>query len=73
MVQQDQQISEAIERERPRLRNSIRNRVADQTPSSARSFVKECMVAADHSHHPQQSQGPERQKTCGNLVFPALE
>ena len=30
MVQQDQQISEAIEREKPRLRNFIRRRVADQ-------------------------------------------
>src|SRR5260370_41876041 len=30
MVQQDQQISEAIERERPRLRNFIRRRVPDQ-------------------------------------------
>jgi RNA polymerase sigma factor (sigma-70 family) len=29
-VQQDQKISEAIERERPRLRNFIRRRVADQ-------------------------------------------
>ena len=31
MVQQDQQISEAIEREKPRLRNFIRKRVADQS------------------------------------------
>ena len=31
MVQQDQQISEAIDRERPRLRNFIRKRVADQS------------------------------------------
>ncbi len=31
MVQQDQQISEAIERERPRLRNFIRRRVPDQS------------------------------------------
>ncbi|HWO38448.1 MAG TPA: RNA polymerase sigma factor [Candidatus Acidoferrum sp.] len=30
MVQQDQQISEAIERENPRLRNFIRKRVADR-------------------------------------------
>jgi RNA polymerase sigma factor (sigma-70 family) len=30
MVQQDQQISEAIEREKPRLRNFIRKRVADR-------------------------------------------
>jgi RNA polymerase sigma factor (sigma-70 family) len=31
MVQQDQQISEAVEREKPRLRNFIRKRVADQS------------------------------------------
>jgi RNA polymerase sigma factor (sigma-70 family) len=31
MARQDQQISEAIERERPRLRNFIRKRVADQS------------------------------------------
>jgi RNA polymerase sigma factor (sigma-70 family) len=31
MVQQDQQISEAIEREKPRLRNFIRKRVADRS------------------------------------------
>jgi hypothetical protein len=30
-MQQDQQISEAIERERPRLRHFIRKRVADQS------------------------------------------
>src|SRR6201988_5114620 len=31
MAQQDDRISEAIERERPRLRNFIRKRVADQS------------------------------------------
>src|SRR5258706_10226639 len=31
MVQQDQQISEAVEREKPRLRNFIRKRVADRS------------------------------------------
>lgn len=31
MAQQDQQISEAIEREKPRLRNFIRKRVADES------------------------------------------
>jgi len=31
MAQQDQQLSEAIEREKPRLRNFIRKRVADQS------------------------------------------
>jgi RNA polymerase sigma factor (sigma-70 family) len=31
MAQQDERISEAIERERPRLRNFIRKRVADQS------------------------------------------
>ena len=31
MAQQDQQISEAIEREKPRLRNFIRKRVADRS------------------------------------------
>src|SRR5712691_4901663 len=39
MVQQDQQISEAIERERPRLRNFIRRRVADQ--SDAEDILQE--------------------------------
>jgi RNA polymerase sigma factor (sigma-70 family) len=39
MVQQDQQISEAIERERPRLRNFIRKRVADQ--SDAEDILQE--------------------------------
>ncbi len=31
MVEQDQRISEAIDRERPRLRNFIRRRVGDQS------------------------------------------
>src|SRR5713226_9205717 len=31
MAQHDQQISEAIEREKPRLRNFIRKRVADES------------------------------------------
>src|ERR1700704_4917235 len=31
MTEQDQQISEAIEREKPRLRNFIRKRVSDQS------------------------------------------
>jgi RNA polymerase sigma factor (sigma-70 family) len=39
MVQQDEQISEAIERERPRLRNFIRKRVADQ--SDAEDILQE--------------------------------
>jgi RNA polymerase sigma factor (sigma-70 family) len=39
MVQQDQQISEAIERERPRLRNFIRRRVSDQ--SDAEDILQE--------------------------------
>jgi len=39
MVQQDQQISEAIEREKPRLRNFIRKRVADQ--SDAEDILQE--------------------------------
>lgn len=39
MVQQDQQISEAIEREKPRLRNFIRRRVADQ--SDAEDILQE--------------------------------
>ena len=39
MVQQDQQISEAIERERPRLRNFIRRRVPD--PSDAEDILQE--------------------------------
>src|ERR1700680_3010482 len=39
MVQQDQQISEAIERERPRLRNFIRKRVPDQ--SDAEDILQE--------------------------------
>jgi RNA polymerase sigma factor (sigma-70 family) len=39
MVQQDQRISEAIERERPRLRNFIRRRVADQ--SDAEDILQE--------------------------------
>ncbi|SRR5271165_520580 len=39
MVQQDQQISEAIEREKPRLRNFIRKRVAD--PSDAEDIMQE--------------------------------
>jgi len=39
MVQQDQQISEAIERERPRLRNFIRRRVPDQ--SDAEDILQE--------------------------------
>jgi len=39
MVQQDQQISEAIERERPRLRNFIRRRVADR--SDAEDILQE--------------------------------
>src|SRR5580700_4180570 len=39
MVQQDQRISEAIERERPRLRNFIRKRVADQ--SDAEDILQE--------------------------------
>jgi RNA polymerase sigma factor (sigma-70 family) len=38
-VQQDQRISEAIERERPRLRNFIRKRVADQ--SDAEDILQE--------------------------------
>ena len=38
-VQQDQQISEAIEREKPRLRNFIRKRVAD--PSDAEDILQE--------------------------------
>ena len=39
MVQQDQRISEAIERERPRLRNFIRRRVPDQ--SDAEDILQE--------------------------------
>src|SRR6202048_4557073 len=39
MVQQDQQISEAIEREKPRLRNFIRKRVADR--SDAEDILQE--------------------------------
>jgi len=39
MVQQDQQISEAVEREKPRLRNFIRKRVADQ--SDAEDILQE--------------------------------
>ncbi len=39
IVQQDQQISEAIERERPRLSNFIRKRVAD--PSDAEDILQE--------------------------------
>src|SRR5580658_4276643 len=39
MVQQDQQISEAIEREKTRLRNFIRRRVADQ--SDAEDILQE--------------------------------
>src|ERR1700730_11187341 len=39
MVQQDQEISEAIERERPRLRNFIRRRVPD--PSDAEDILQE--------------------------------
>src|SRR6202047_3882651 len=39
MVQQDQQISEAIEREKPRLRNFIGKRVADQ--SDAEDILQE--------------------------------
>src|SRR6201984_3493652 len=39
MAQQDQQISEAIEREKPRLRNFIRKRVADQ--SDAEDILQE--------------------------------
>src|SRR5467141_1946314 len=39
MVQQDQQISEAIARERPRLRNFIRRRVPD--PSDAEDILQE--------------------------------
>lgn len=39
MVQQDQQISEAIERERPRLSNFIRRRVPDQ--SDAEDILQE--------------------------------
>jgi RNA polymerase sigma factor (sigma-70 family) len=39
MVQQDQRISEAIERERPRLRSFIRKRVADQ--SDAEDILQE--------------------------------
>ena len=39
MVQQDQRISEAIEREKPRLRNFIRKRVADQ--SDAEDILQE--------------------------------
>jgi RNA polymerase sigma factor (sigma-70 family) len=39
MVQQDQQISEAIEREKPRLRNFIRRRVADR--SDAEDILQE--------------------------------
>src|SRR4030088_2326085 len=39
MTPQDQQISEAIEREKPRLRNFIRKRVADQ--SDAEDILQE--------------------------------
>src|SRR6202789_3577582 len=39
MVQQDQQISEAIEREKTRLRNFIRRRLADQ--SDAEDILQE--------------------------------
>ena len=39
MVQQDQQISDAIEREKPRLRNFIRRRVPDQ--SDAEDILQE--------------------------------
>jgi RNA polymerase sigma factor (sigma-70 family) len=39
MARQDQQISEAIEREKPRLRNFIRKRVADQ--SDAEDILQE--------------------------------
>jgi RNA polymerase sigma factor (sigma-70 family) len=39
MVEQDRQISEAIEREKPRLRNFIRKRVADQ--SDAEDILQE--------------------------------
>jgi DNA-directed RNA polymerase specialized sigma24 family protein len=39
MVQQDQQISDAVEREKPRLRNFIRKRVADQ--SDAEDILQE--------------------------------
>ena len=39
MAEQDQQISEAIHRERPRLRNFIRRRVAD--PSDAEDVLQE--------------------------------
>jgi RNA polymerase sigma factor (sigma-70 family) len=39
MAEQDEQISEAIDRERPRLRNFIRRRVAD--PSDAEDILQE--------------------------------
>src|SRR5258707_12368630 len=39
MVEQNQEISEAIEREKPRLRNFIRRRVADQ--SDAEDILQE--------------------------------
>ena len=39
MAEQDQRISEAIDRERPRLRNFIRGRVAD--PSDAEDILQE--------------------------------
>jgi RNA polymerase sigma factor (sigma-70 family) len=39
MVEQDQRISEAIDREKPRLRNFIRRRVAD--PSDAEDILQE--------------------------------
>src|ERR1700730_5986021 len=39
MVQQDREISEAIERERPRLRNFIRRRVPD--PRDAEDILQE--------------------------------
>jgi len=39
MAQQDERLSEAIERERPRLRNFIRKRVADQ--SDAEDILQE--------------------------------
>jgi hypothetical protein len=43
MVQQDQQISEAVEREKPRLRNFLRKRasVREDDFSSARKLARE--------------------------------
>ena len=46
MVEQDQRISEAIEREQSRLRNFIRRRVADREDDSAREYLH--CISKDH-------------------------